>query len=155
VVRYLARHGQDRASKAVLMSALPPLMVRTSDNPDGTPMEVFDGLQRELAEHRARFYLDFAAGPSYGYNRPGAQPQEGVIRNWWRQGMMGSITLPVLVLHGDDDQVVPYADSAPLTAQLLPHATLKTHAGFPHGMPTTHAEVINADILAFIQGDPD
>jgi non-heme chloroperoxidase len=174
VVRYLARHGQDRAAKAVLMSAVPPLMLRTSDNPGGLPKEVFDGLQREVAEHRAQFYLDYAAGPFYGYNRPDAQPQDGVIRNWWRQGMMGSIkghvdgvvafsqtdftedlrriTLPVLVLHGDDDQVVPYADSAPLTARLLPNGTLKTYAGFPHGMPTTHAEVINADILAFIQG---
>jgi non-heme chloroperoxidase len=174
VVRYLARHGQDRASKAVLMSAVPPLMVRTPDNPNGVPRELFDGLRREVADHRAQFYLDFASDPFYGYNRPGAEPQQGVIRNWWRQGMMGAacahydgiaafsetdftedlrrITLPVLVLHGDDDQVVPYTNSAPRTAQLLPHATLKTYAGLPHGMPTTHAEIINADILAFIRG---
>jgi non-heme chloroperoxidase len=175
VVRYLARHGQDRAAKAVIMSAVPPLMVRAADNPNGTPKEVFDGLQREVAGNRAQFYLDFATYPFYGYNRPGAQPREGVIRNWWRQAMMGSakahydgvvafsqtdftddlrrITLPVLVLHGDDDQVVPYADSAPLSAGLLPRATLKTYAGLPHGMPTTHAELINADILAFIRGE--
>jgi non-heme chloroperoxidase len=173
VVRYLARHGLGRASKAVLASAVPPLMVRTPDNPGGLSKEVFDGLQQQMAANRAQFYLEFAAGPFYGYNRPGAQPREGVIRNWWRQGMMGSmkahydgvvafsqtdftndlrrITLPVLVLHGEDDQVVPIADSAPLTARLLPNATLKTYPGFPHGMPTTHAEIINADILDFIR----
>jgi non-heme chloroperoxidase len=174
VVRYLARHGQSRASKAVIIAAVPPLMVQTPDNPGGLPKEVFDNFQQQVATNRAQFYRDIPAGPFYGYNRAGATPSEGIIQNWWRQGMMGSakahydgvvafsqtdftedlkkITLPVLVQHGDDDQVVPYADSAPLSAELLPNGTLKTYAGFPHGMPTTHADIINADILAFIQG---
>jgi non-heme chloroperoxidase len=174
VVRYLARHGQARASKAVLISAVPPLMVQTEANPGGLPKEVFDGFQQQVATNRAQFYHDVPAGPFYGYNRPGAVPSEGVILNWWRQGMMGGakahydgvvafsqtdftedlkkITLPVLVQHGDDDQIVPYADSAPLTAALLKNGTLKTYPGFPHGMPTTNADVINADILAFIRG---
>jgi non-heme chloroperoxidase len=174
VVRFLARHGQARASKAVIIAAVPPLMVQTPDNPGGLPKEVFDGYQQQVATNRAQLYLDVPTGPFYGYNRPGATPSEGVIRNWWRQGMMGSakahydgvvafsqtdftedlkkITLPVLVQHGDDDQIVPYADSAPLSAALLPNGTLKTYPGFPHGMPTTHADIINADILAFIRG---
>jgi non-heme chloroperoxidase len=174
VVRFLARHGQARASKAVIIAAVPPLMVQTPDNPGGLPKEVFDGYQQQVATNRAQLYLDVPTGPFYGYNRPGATPSEGVIRNWWRQGMMGSakahydgvvafsqtdftedlkkITLPVLVQHGDDDQIVPYADSAPLSAALLPNGTLKTYRGFPHGMPTTHADIINADILAFIRG---
>ena len=173
VVRYLARHGTSRAAKAVLISAVPPLMLRTESNPEGLPREAFDGYRAQLAANRAQLYRDIAAGPFYGYNRPGAQPQEGVIANWWRQGMQGSakahydgikafsetdftadlkqIAIPVLVQHGDDDQVVPYHDSAPLTAKLLQNGTLKTYAGFPHGMPTTHAERINADILAFIR----
>jgi len=173
VVRYLARHGQGRASKAVLIAAVPPLMVRTDANPGGLPKEVFDDFQRNTATDRAQFYLDIAKGPFYGYNRPGAQPKDGIIANWWRQGMQGSvkahydgvvafsqtdftedlkrITIPVLVQHGDDDQVVPYANSAPRTAELLPNGTLITYPGFPHGMPTTHAEQINADILAFIR----
>lgn len=173
VVRYLARHGQGRASKAVLIAAVPPLMVRTDANPGGLPKEVFDDFQRNTATDRAQFYLDIAKGPFYGYNRPGAQPKDGIIANWWRQGMEGSvkahydgvvafsqtdftedlkkIAIPVLVQHGDDDQVVPYANSAPRTAELLPNGTLITYPGFPHGMPTTHAAQINADILAFIR----
>ena len=174
VVRYLARHGQARAAKAVLIAAVPPLMVQTPDNPGGLPKEVFDGFQQQVATNRAQFYRDVPAGPFYGYNRPGATPSEGVIQNWWRQGMMGGalahydgivafsqtdfrddlkkITLPVLVQHGDDDQIVPYANSGPMSAALLPNGILKTYAGFPHGMPTTHADIINADILAFIEG---
>ena len=174
VVRYLARHGTARASKAVLIAAVPPLMVKTEANPGGLPKEVFDGIQQQVALNRAQFYRDLPSGPFYGYNRPGAEAQEGVIQNWWRQGMMGGakahydgvvafsqtdftedlrkITIPVLVQHGDDDQIVPYAASAPLSAELLPNGILKTYPGFPHGMPTTHAEVINADILAFLRG---
>ncbi len=174
VVRYLARHGQSRASKAVLIAAVPPLMVKSPSNPGGLPKEVFDGIQKQVATNRAQFYRDLPATAFYGFNRPGAKVQEGLIQNWWRQGMMGGvkahydgvvafsqtdftedlkkITLPVLVQHGDDDQVVPYADSGPLSAKLLKNGTLKTYKGFPHGMPTTHADVINADILAFIKG---
>ncbi|MFK3736501.1 alpha/beta fold hydrolase [Massilia sp. TN1-12] len=174
VVRYLARHGQSRAAKAVLIAAVPPLMVKSPSNPGGLPKEVFDGLQQQTATNRAQFFRDLPSGPFYGFNRPGAKPQEGIIQNWWRQGMMGSakahydgivafsqtdftedlkkITLPVLVQHGDDDQIVPYADSGPLSAKLLKNGTLKTYKGYPHGMPTTHADVINADILAFIKG---
>jgi len=174
VVRYLARHGTARASKAVLIAAVPPLMVKTDANPGGLPKEVFDGIQQQVAVNRAQFYRDLPSGPFYGYNRAGAEAQEGVIQNWWRQGMMGgakahydgvvafsqtdftedlrNITIPVLVQHGDDDQIVPYAASAPLSAELLPNGILKTYPGFPHGMPTTHAEVINADILAFLRG---
>jgi non-heme chloroperoxidase len=174
VVRYLARHGQSRAAKAVLIAAVPPIMVKTAANPGGLPKDVFDGIQQQVATNRAQFYRDLPAGPFYGFNRPGVKPQEGIIQNWWRQGMMGGakahydgvvafsqtdftddlkkITLPVLVQHGDDDQIVPYADSGVLSARLLPHGTLKTYKGFPHGMPTTQADVINADILAFIKG---
>ncbi|RDJ98127.1 alpha/beta fold hydrolase [Paraburkholderia lacunae] len=173
VVRYLARHGEKRAAKACLINAVPPLMVKTASNPGGLPKDVFDGLQLQTATNRAQFYRDIPAGPFYGFNRPGAKPQEGIIQNWWRQGMMGSATahydgvvafsqtdftddlkkigLPVLVMHGDDDQIVPYADSGPLSAKLLRNGTLKTYKGFPHGMPTTHADVINADLLAFIK----
>ncbi|MFL6635579.1 MAG: alpha/beta fold hydrolase [Massilia sp.] len=174
VVRYLARHGQSRAAKAVLIAAVPPLMVKSATNPGGLPKDVFDGIQQQVATNRAQFYRDLPSGPFYGFNRPGVKPQEGVIQNWWRQGMMGGakahydgvvafsqtdftadlkkITLPVLVQHGDDDQIVPYADSGVLSAKLLQKGTLKTYKGFPHGMPTTHADVINADILAFIKG---
>jgi non-heme chloroperoxidase len=174
VVRYLGRHGESRAAKAVLISAVPPLMLKTEANPGGTPKEVFDGLQQQLAASRTQFYRELASGPFYGYNRPGAKPQEAVIGNWWRQGMIGGakahydgivafsqtdftedlkkITIPVLVQHGDDDQIVPYADAGPLSAKLLKNGTLKTYQGFPHGMPVTHADVINADILAFIKG---
>lgn len=174
VIHYVARHGEDRVAKAVLVSAVPPLMVKTASNPGGLPKDVFDGFQTQLAANRAQFYLDIPTGPFYGYNRSGAKPSEGVIRNWWRQGMMGSAkahydgivafsqtdftedlksaTIPVLVMHGDDDQIVPYADSAPLSAKLLRNGTLKTYPGFPHGMPTTHADTINADLLAFVKG---
>jgi non-heme chloroperoxidase len=172
VVRYLARHGESRVAKTVIISAICPLMVKTAANPGGLPKEVFDGFQAQLASNRAQFYYDVPAGPFYGYNRPSAKPSQGVIWNWWRQGMMGGakahydgivafsqtdftedlkkITVPVLVMHGDDDQIVPYADSAPLSAKLLKNSTLKTYKGFPHGMPTTEAETINSDLLAFI-----
>jgi non-heme chloroperoxidase len=174
VVRYIARHGQGRVAKAAILSAVPPLMVKTPANPGGLPKAVFDGLQARLAASRTQFYYDLAAGPFYGYNRTGAQASQAVIWNWWRQGMMGGakahydgivafsqtdftedlkkITVPVLVMHGDDDQIVPYADSAPLSAKLLKDSILKTYKGFPHGMPTTEADTINADLLAFIQG---
>lgn len=174
VARYVARHTKGRVAKAVLMSAVPPLMVKTPANPDGLPIEVFDGFRQALAANRAQFYRDVPSGPFYGFNRAGAKPMEGVIENWWRQGMNGgakahydgikafsetdftedlkSIAVPTLVMHGDDDQIVPYKDSAPLSAKLLKHGTLKTYPGFPHGMLTTHADVINADLLAFIRG---
>jgi non-heme chloroperoxidase len=173
VAHYLARHGEDRAAKAVLISAVPPLMLQTDANPGGLPKSVFDDLQNQTATRRSAFYRDLASGPFYGFNRPGVEPIEAVIQNWWRQGMMGGakahydgivafsqtdftedlkkITVPVLVMHGDDDQIVPYADSGPLTAKLLKNGTLKTYQGYPHGMPTTQAETINADILAFLQ----
>ena len=173
VVRYLARHGDSRVAKAAIIGAVPPLMVKTAANPGGLPKDVFDGFQAQVASNRAQFYHDVPAGPFYGYNRPGAKPSQGVIWNWWRQGMMGSakahydgivafsqtdftedlksITVPVLVMHGDDDQIVPYADSAPLSARLLRKSTLKTYKGFPHGMPTTEAETINRDLLAFVR----
>jgi non-heme chloroperoxidase len=175
VVHYLARHGESRVAMAAIIAAVPPLMVKTPTNPGGLPKEVFDGLQAQLAANRAQFYYDVPAGPFYGFNRPGATSSQGLIWNWWRQGMMGGakahydgivafsqtdftedlkkITVPVLVMHGDDDQIVPYEDSGPLSAKLLKNGTLKTYAGFPHGMPTTHADVINADLLAFIQGN--
>jgi non-heme chloroperoxidase len=176
VARYVAKFGepQGRVAKAVLMSAVPPIMVKTDKNPGGLPIEVFDGLRKALADNRAQFYIDLPSGPFYGYNRPGAKADQGVIYNWWRQGMMGgakahydgikafsetdqtedlkAISVPTLVMHGDDDQIVPYADSAPLSAKLLKNGILKTYPGFPHGMPTTHADVINADLLAFIKG---
>ena len=173
VVHYIARHGASRVAKAVLISAVPPLMVKTPGNPGGLPKEVFDGFQKQVATNRAQFYLDVPTGPFYGFNRPGAKASQGIIRNWWRQGMMGGakahydgvvafsqtdftkdlkeITVPTLVMHGDDDQIVPYADSGPLSAKLVKGAILKTYKGFPHGMPTTQAETINADLLAFIK----
>jgi non-heme chloroperoxidase len=173
VVHDLARHGESRVAKAVLISAVPPLMVKTEANPGGLPKEVFDGFQAQLAANRSSFYRDLAAGPFYGFNRPGVEASEALIQNWWRQGMMGGakahydgivafsqtdftedlkkISVPVLVMHGDDDQIVPYADSAPLSAKLLRNGTLKTYSGFPHGMPTTQAETINADLLAFLE----
>jgi non-heme chloroperoxidase len=173
VVHYLARHGQERASKAAILGAVPPLMVQTAANPGGLPKSVFDDLQAQLAANRAQFYYDIPAGPFYGYNRPGATPSQGVIWNWWRQGMMGCakahydgivafsqtdftddlkrLTLPVLVMHGDDDQIVPYENSGLLSARLLSNSTLKTYNGYPHGMPTTHADTINADLLAFVR----
>jgi len=176
VARYVARFGepQGRVAKAVLVSAVPPLMLKTDSNPDGTPIEVFDGFRQALAANRAQFFLDVASGPFYGFNREGSQVSDGVIRNWWRQGMMGaanahyegikafsetdqtedlkSISVPTLVLQGDDDQIVPYADASLLQAKLLRNASLKVYAGFPHGMLTTHADVINPDLLAFIRG---
>jgi non-heme chloroperoxidase len=173
VIRYIARHGEGRVAKAAIMSAIPPLMVKTEANPGGEAKSVFDELQAKLAANRSEFYRAVASGPFYGYNRQGAEPSEAIIQNWWRQGMMGAanahyegivafsqtdftedlqkISVPVHVMHGDDDQIVPYADSAPLSAKLLQSGTLKTYPGFPHGMPTTHAEVINAELLAFIQ----
>jgi non-heme chloroperoxidase len=174
VVHYLGRHGESRASKAVIISAVPPLMLKTPANPDGLPKEVFDGLQAQLAANRAQFYRDLPAGPFYGFNRPGVKTIEGQIQNWWRQGMIGGakahydgivafsqtdftedlkkIQLPVLVMHSEDDQIVPYVASGPLSARLLKNGTLKTYKDFPHGMITTQADVINADILAFLKG---
>jgi non-heme chloroperoxidase len=173
VTRYVARHGKGRVKKAVLISAIPPLFMKTDKNPDGVPKEVVDSLRDGTANHRSQFYKDITI-PFYGFNRPGANVSEGIRENWWRQGMMGGakahydgivafsqtdftddlkkIDVPVLVMHGDDDQIVPYTDSAPLSAKLLPNGTLKTYKGFPHGMPTTEADVINADLLAFITG---
>lgn len=175
VARYVARYGQPqgRVAKAVLVSAVPPLMVKTETNPGGTPIEVFDGFRKALAANRAQFYLDVASGPFYGFNRDGADVSQGTIQNWWRQGMIGSakahyegikafsetdqtedlktITVPVLVMQGDDDQVVPYKNAALLQDKLLANSVLKIYPGFPHGMHTTHADTINADILAFIR----
>src|SRR6201994_1584534 len=173
VVRYLARHGESRAAKAVLISSVPPLMVQTDANPGGLPKSVFDDFQQQTATRRSQFYREVASGPFYGFNRPGRDPQEAVIQNWWRQGMTGGakahydgivafsqtdftadlkgISIPVLVMHGDDDQIVPYADSGPLSAKLVQKGTLKTYSGFPHGMPTTQAATINADLLAFLR----
>ena len=173
VVRYIARHGDSRVAKAAIISAVPPLMLKTDANPGGLPKSLFDDLQAQLAANRSVFYRDFAAGPFYNYNKPGVERSQAIIDNWWRQGMMGGakahydgivafsqtdftedlkkITVPVLVMHSEDDQVVPYADSGPLSAKLLPNGTLKTYKGFPHGMPTTQAETINADLLTFIR----
>ncbi|GAA2335367.1 alpha/beta hydrolase [Saccharopolyspora halophila] len=172
VVRYLSRHGEARVAKAAIINAVPPLMVKTEDNPGGLPKSVFDGFQEQLAANRSRFYRDIAAGPFYGFNRPGVEASEALIQNWWRQGMMGGakahhdgivafsqtdftedlkkISVPVLVMHSEDDQIVPYRDSGPLSAKLLQNATLNTYEDFPHGMPTTQAETINADLLSFL-----
>jgi non-heme chloroperoxidase len=174
VARYLGRHGTSRAAKAVLIGAVPPVMVKSDKNPGGLPIEVFDGFREALVANRAQFYLDVPAGPFYGFNRDGAKISQGIIDNWWRQGMMGGtkahydcikafsetdftedlkkIDIPVLVMHGDDDQIVPIEDSALLAAKLLKHATLKVYKGLPHGMCTTHPEVINPDLLEFIRG---
>ncbi|KUR79061.1 hypothetical protein AQZ49_06510 [Novosphingobium sp. FSW06-99] len=175
VARYVARHGQPqgRVAKAVLVSAVPPLMLKTAANPEGTPMDVFDSFRAALAANRAQFFLDVPTGPFYGFNRPGAKISQGIIDNWWRQGMMGSalahyegikafsetdqtedlkaIRVPTLVMQGDDDQVVPYKDAAVLQAKLLKNSVLKIYPGYPHGMATTQADVINADLLAFIK----
>jgi non-heme chloroperoxidase len=173
VAHYLARHGESRATKAALISAVPPLMVTTDANPDGLPKEVFDDLQAQLAANRSEFYRALPSGPFYGFNRPGVEPSEAIIENWWRQGMMGGakahydgivafsqtdftedlkkITLPVLVMHSEDDQIVPYVASGPRSAELLQNGKLKTYKDFPHGMPTTQADVINADLLEFLQ----
>jgi len=175
-LHYVARHGQKqkRVAKLVLISAVPPIMVKTERNPGGLALEVFDGLRATLAANRAQFYLDFAGGPFYGFNRPGARVSQGVIQNWWRQAMAGGanahydgikafsetdftedlkiVDVPTLVMHGDDDQIVPFADSAPLSAKLLERSTLKVYEKLPHGMCTTHADIINADLLAFLKG---
>jgi len=173
VAHYIGRHGESRVAKAVLISAVPPIMVKTPANPGGLDKSVFDGLQQQCAANRAQFYRDLPAGPFYGFNRPGAKVYEGVIQNWWRQGMMGGIkahydgivafsqtdftpdlkkiTVPTLVMHGIDDQIVPYADAGPLSAKLVKNGTLKSYEGFPHGMCTTEAPTINKDLLAFIQ----
>jgi non-heme chloroperoxidase len=173
VVHYVARAKPGRVSKAVIIGAVPPVMVKSEKNPGGLPIEVFDGFRTALIANRAQFFRDVPAGPFYGFNRPGAQASEGVIQNWWRQGMMGGakahydcikafsetdftedlkrIDLPVLVMHGDDDQIVPYADSAPLSVKLLKKGTLKTYPGLPHGLCTTHPDVVNPDLLAFFQ----
>jgi non-heme chloroperoxidase len=175
VARYVARHGepQGRVAKAVLVSAIPPIMVKSDKNPGGTPIEVFDGFRSALALNRAKFFLDVPSGPFYGFNRPGVTAVEAVIRNWWRQGMMGSakahfegikafsetdqtedlkaIGVPTLVLHGDDDQIVPIDASARLSVKVLQKGTLKTYAGYPHGMLTTHAEVLNEHLLSFVK----
>ncbi len=175
VARYVARFGQPqgRVAKAVLISSVPPLMLKTASNPDGTPIDVFDGFRSSLAANRAQFYLDVASGPFYGFNRPGAKVSQGIIDNWWRQGMMGganahylgikafsetdqtddlkAITVPTYVIQGDDDQIVPYKDASLLQAKLIKNSTLKIYPGYPHGMATTHADVINPDVLAFIR----
>ena len=176
VARYVARYGQPqgRVAKAVLVSSVPPLMVKTKDNPGGTPIEVFDNLRVALAANRAQFYIDVASGPFYGFNRPNAKVSQGVIQNWWRQGMIGSakahyegikafsetdqtedlkaITVPTLVTQGDDDQIVPIDDASRLSVKLLKNGTLKIYPGYPHGMLTTHADVINPDLLTFFRG---
>jgi non-heme chloroperoxidase len=175
VARYVANYGQPngRVAKAVLVSAVPPLMLKTAGNPGGTPIEVFDGFRKALAENRAQFYFDVASGPFYGFNRPGAKVSQGIIQNWWRQGMIGAakahydgikafsetdqtddlkkITVPTFVLHGDDDQVVPYQDAGVLSAKLIKGAKLKIYPGYPHGMLTVHADELNNDILEFIK----
>jgi non-heme chloroperoxidase len=170
--RYVARHGAGRVARLVLIGAVPPVMVKSASNPGGLPLEVFDGLRAQLAADRAGFYWDFP-GPFYGFNRDGAKPSEAIRQNWWRQGMMGGakaqydcikafsetdfsddlrrIDVPTLVMHGDDDQIVPIADSALLSAKLLRQATLKVYKGYPHGMCTVHADVINPDLLAFFR----
>jgi non-heme chloroperoxidase len=173
VAHYIARHGESRVAKAVLISSVPPIMVQTEANPGGLPKSVFDGLQEQVATNRSAFYRDLASTAFYGFNRDGVEPIEAVIQNWWRQGMMGGakahydgivafsqtdftedlkkISVPVLVMHGDDDQVVPYEDAGVLSVKLVQNGTLKIYPGFPHGMPTTQAEVINADLLEFFR----
>ena len=173
LTRYVARHGAGRVAKAVLIGAVPPVMVKSAKNPGGLSLEVFDGLRAALAANRAQFFREFAAGPFYGFNRPGAKVLQAVIDNWWRQAMMGaanahyecikafsetdftedlqSIDVPVFIMHGDDDQIVPIADSALLSSKLVKKGTLKVYPGLPHGMCTTHPEVINPDLLAFIK----
>jgi len=173
VARYLGRHGAQRVAKAALISAVPPLMLKTEKNPLGAPLAVFDGLRAALAANRAQFYWDITL-PFYGYNRPGAKISEGIRNHWWLQGMLGGvkphydcikafsatdftadlkkIEIPVLVMHGDDDQIVPIAAAGPQSAKLLKNATLKVYPGFPHGMPATNADQINADLLTFFKG---
>src|SRR6202161_458035 len=173
VVRYIARHGESRVARAVLISSVPPLMLKTDANPGGLPKDVFDGLQAQLAANRSVFYRALPSGPFYGFNRPGVEPSEAIIDNWWRQGMMGGakahydgivafsqtdftedlkkIAVSVLVMHSEDDQIVPYVAAGPLSAKLLKNGTMKTYKDFPHGMPTTQAATINADLLSFIK----
>ncbi len=173
VTRYVARHGAGRVAKAVLIGAVPPVMVRSAKNPAGIPLETFDGFRAALVANRAQFFRDVPTGPFYGFNRPGAAVSQGIIDNWWRQGMMGgakpqydcikafsetdftedlkAITPPVLILHGDDDQIVPIDNSARLSAKLVRRGTLKVYPGLPHGLCATHAEIVNADLLAFIR----
>ena len=175
VARYLGRHGTDRAAKAALIAAVPPIMLKSADNPEGLPIEVLDSFREQTLNNRPQFYREIAAGPFYGFNRPGAKPNQGLMDKWWLQGMLGGINahydcvkafsetdftedlkridIPVLVMHGDDDQVVPIAASALKTINYLRQGELKVYPGFPHGMPATHAEVINADLLAFIRGE--
>jgi non-heme chloroperoxidase len=175
VAHYVARAQPGRVAKAVLLEAVPPVMVKKESNPGGTPIEVFDGYRAALAANRAQLYLDIPTGPFYGFNRPGAQVSQGLIYNWWRQGMMGSvkagyecikafsetdftedlkkIEVPVLVIHSEDDQIVPYADSGPLAAALLKNGSLKTYKDLPHGCAQTHPDIVNADLLAFIRGE--
>ena len=174
VARYVARANPGRVAKAVLISAVPPLMLRTQHNPGGLPMDVFDGFRTALVANRAQFYRDIPAGPFFGFNRSSAKISEGVIQNWWRQAMMGAIkaqydcikalsetdftedlkaiSIPTLILHGDDDQIVPIADSSVLSAKLMRDASLRVYPGLPHGMCTTHQDTINADLLAFLKG---
>lgn len=174
VARYVARAGKGRVSRAVLIDAVPPIMVKSDKNPKGTPIESFDKMRSSLATNRSQFYLDLPSGPFYGFNRPGAKVSQGLIYNWWRQGMMGgakahydcikafsetdftddlkAIDVPVLILHGDDDQIVPFADSGPLSAQLVKKATFKVYPGSPHGVCQTQPDMVNSDLLAFIKG---
>jgi non-heme chloroperoxidase len=173
VARYVVRAEPGRVAKAVLVDAVPPLLVKTEASPGGTPIEVFDGMRAALAANRAQFYLDFASGPFYGFNRPGAKVSEGLITNWWRQAMMGSILaqlectkafsetnftedlraidVPVLVIHSEDDQIVPYANAGPLTVKLLKKGRLITYKDLPHGLCQTHPDTVNPEILAFIR----
>ncbi|CAE6906506.1 Non-heme chloroperoxidase [Paraburkholderia nemoris] len=173
VARYVAQHGKGRVAKAVLIGAVPPIMVKSEQNPNGTPIEVFDNFRQALATNRAQLYRDVPSGPFYGFNRPNAKVSDGIIDNWWRQGMIGGakahydcikafsetdftddlkrIEVPTLVMHGDDDQIVPIADAALLSVKLLKHGTLKVYPGYPHGMATTHSEQINVDLLQFIK----
>jgi len=173
VARFLGRHGTSRAAKAALIGAVPPVMVKKDSNPEGTPIEVFDGFRKALLDDRSQLYIDIPTGPFYSFNRPGAKVSEGIIRKWWLQGMMGSvkagydcikafsetdftedlkkIDIPVLVMAGDDDQIVPYQDAAVKSAKLLPKGTLKIYPKLPHGMCTTHPEIINPDLLAFFK----
>jgi non-heme chloroperoxidase len=174
VTRYVAKHGGGgRVAKAVLIGAVPPVMVKSEKNPGGTPIEAFDGYRTALAANRAQLYRDIASGPFYGFNRAGAKISEGVIDNWWRQGMMGAlnahyecikafsetdftedlkkIDVPVLVMHGDDDQIVPVDDSARLSIKLLKKGTLKIYPGYCHGLCTIYPDVVNPELLAFIR----
>jgi non-heme chloroperoxidase len=176
VARYVARAEKGRVAKAVLIDAVPPVMVKSDRNPGGTPLEVFDGYRAALAQNRAQLYLDIPSGPFYGFNRPGAKVVDGLVQNWWRQGMIGgakaqydcikafsetdftedlkAIEVPTLVIHGDDDQIVPFADAAPLSAKLVRNSTLRVYAGGPHGVCQVQPDRVNADLLAFIRGEP-